>query len=382
MNIATFFVILCLCSASIALAQETEFNECEKASESKFKLLAIPFYDPSFETGVSVIPMYSFYVNEEQQSPSTVSATFTYTQSGSYNIRGNTDILLEKFRLVSDFGFNYSDIDVQFFDRARHKAETVQEEVNFFGDAYYALSDTLFVGVGVSYQSEKYSGKTQRDTLQLIAANRCLSYCTDIGASVSLLKDTREHYYYPHSGYMLSMTYETHAEWLGNDEDETYSLLDTDARYYYSINDDKNHVIAARWLNRYLLDSDNAPSSALSLYGRQGRDVQRGFIVGDTMPAANITSVELEYRHQITGTCNKHLDKMTIVALTGAGKSYGRLANPRQKESNFQEADTLSMVGLGLRYRVLDKERINVRMDVTYNNSQEWLVYFGLGETI
>lgn len=376
------FVLTGLFMSTMAIAQEHIQQQTEELSTSKFKLLAIPFYDPSIYSGVSVIPMYSFYANEDQTSPSTLSTTLTYTQSGSYSIRGNTDILLEKLRLVTDFGFNYSDLDVQFFEKARYKASTVQEEFNFFGDLYYALSEVLFIGVGLSYQSERYSGKTQRDRLQLIAAKRCLEYCSDIGSSVSVLMDTRDHYYYPHSGYMLSLTYETHPEWIGNNADDTYSLVDSDFRYYLSLNEDETSILATRWLNRYLLDADNAPASALSLFGRQGRDIQRGFIVGDTMPSANISSLEVEYRHKVVGSGNEYLDKLTLVSMVGVGKSYGRLANPLQQESTFHDADTLSMVGLGLRYRVLPKERINVRMDVTYNNSREWLVYFGLGETI
>ncbi|NOH78726.1 BamA/TamA family outer membrane protein [Vibrio sp. RE86] len=381
MSLVRFAPLICTAVPLSIMASEDQRKDIEQPIDSEFKLIAIPFYDPSIHTGVSVIPMYSFYTYDGQTSPSTISATLIYTQSDSYSLRGNTDLLLEKFRLVTDFGFNYSDLDVKFFDKARHKASAIQEEINFFGDLYYSFTDTFFMGIGVSYQTEKYSGKTYRDRVQLLAANRCLSYCSDIGASISLLIDTREHYYYPHGGYMFSITYEGHQEWMGNDSDATYSLLDSDLRYYHSINDKNNQFLAARWLNRYLLDSEHAPSSALSLYGRQGRDLQRGFIVGNTMPTANITSLEVEYRYSIEESGYEHIDRLTLVTLTGVGKAYGRLANPLQKEQNFSDADTLAMVGAGLRYRVLDDERINIRMDVTYNNSDEWLVYFGLGES-
>ncbi|WP_394245310.1 BamA/TamA family outer membrane protein [Vibrio astriarenae] len=382
MVVFTSVLLSAVLFSTMVFSQENETTEVTSSKESKFTVFPIPFYDPSIKSGVSLVPMYSFYASDQQDSPSTISATFTYTQTGSYNIRGNTDILLDKFRFVSDFGFNYSDLDVQFFKKARHKAQTIQEEFNFFGEMYYGLTDSVFLGVGLSYQTERYSGKTKRDHLQLIAARRCLSYCSDTGASVSLLIDKRDHYYYPHSGYMLSLTYDGHPEWLGNDANATYSVAESDFRYFHSLNDAQTKSIATRWLNRYLLDSENAPSSALSLFGRQGRDVQRGFIVGDYIPSANITSLEFEYRHEIEGSGSELLDKMTVVGLAGAGKYYGRLANPLQEEDTIRDADTLSMVGFGLRYAILPKERINIRMDVTYNNSEQWLVYFGFGENI
>jgi len=368
--------------SSLLLSDYAHSEEKQATGDTKvshFKTIAIPFYDPSVGAGASLVPIYSFYSNEQESNPSTLSATLTYTESQSYSLRGNTDILLDKFRVVTDFGYNYSNIDVQLLEQIQ-SVTTTQHEINFFGDVYYSLTQDLYVGLGINFTANRYLGESTRDRFLLRIAGFSEEYQSDIGLKLSLLLDKREHYYYPYSGYMFEVTYEDHAKWLGNDDDKTYSLMTTDYRHYRSLVDENNHILATRWLNRYLFDADNAPSSALSTYGRQGRDVQRGFIVGDYVPAANLTSLEMEYRYTPLNTGYERLDRLTYVALGGIGKSFGRQALGPEK--SFSESETLSMVGVGLRYRVMRQERINVRMDITYNNDGDWLAYFSLGENI
>ncbi|RTZ17930.1 hypothetical protein EJ063_03840 [Vibrio aquaticus] len=366
-------------SALLLTSYAHAVDSVEKQNDSHFKTIAIPFYDPSVGVGASLVPIYTFYSGEQETDPSTMSAMLTYTESKSYNIRGTTNILLDKFRIVTDFGYNHSNIDVRLLEQIDN-VSTTQHEINFFGDVYYSLTDEIFVGLGLNFSASRYIGDSARDRILLWVAGFEEEYQPDTGLTLSLLLDHREHYYYPYSGYMFEATYEDHASWLGNDDDKTYSLITTDYRHYRSLSDENNHILATRWLNRYLFDADNAPSSALSTYGRQGRDVQRGFIVGDYTPAANLTSLEMEYRYTPLNTGNEKLDRITYVALGGIGKSFGRQALGPEK--SFSDSDTLSMVGVGLRYRVMRQERINVRMDVTYNNDGDWLAYFSLGENI
>ncbi len=56
--------------------------------------------------------------------------------------------------------------------------------------------------------------------------------------------------------------------------------------------------------------------------------------------------------------------------------------NPKDPYHSFDDDDLLTMVGLGLRYRLMRQERINVRMDFTPAAEDEVLAYFSLGENI
>ncbi len=42
----------------------------------------------------------------------------------------------------------------------------------------------------------------------------------------------------------------------------------------------------------------------------------------------------------------------------------------------------LGVVGIGYRYTVLPYERLNIKVDVTYNSDGETIAYFGFGESI
>ncbi|WP_394247392.1 hypothetical protein [Vibrio profundi] len=307
------------------------------------------------------MPIYSFYADENSETSSTLSATLTYTRNESYYLKGNTDLLLnnDSIRLVSEFGYSYTKFELL------NTIDTIQED--------------MYLGLGLNYSSNRYTAETRLDRALLRILGFNGEFESDTGGKISFLWDAREHYYYPYHGFLFELSYEDHGAWLGNDKEDTYSSLFSDYRIFYSLSQDDNHILASKWVERYLLDADNAPSSAYTTYGRQGRDVQRGFVVGDYV-ASHMTNLELEYRYSIQHTSSQVLNNLSIVSLAGVGKVFGnQVIGP---DKSFSESDTLSMIEVGLRYRLMRQERINVRMDITYNNENEVLAYFSLGENI
>lgn len=64
-------------------AFEVDTRESQEPElDDQFRVIAIPFYDPSVDTGISVVPIYNFYADGESKNASTLSATLTYTQNG------------------------------------------------------------------------------------------------------------------------------------------------------------------------------------------------------------------------------------------------------------------------------------------------------------
>lgn len=367
-----FFVLTSFESVAFDVEAKTQ---SENNKQAQWKVIAIPFYDPSVDAGLSVVPIYSFYADESSETSSTLSATLTYTRNESYYVKGNTDLLLnnDSIRLVSEFGYTYTKFELL------NNIDTIQEDIAFDGEAYFKIHEDMYVGLGLNYSSNRYTAETRRDRalLRILGFNH--EFESDTGGKISFLWDAREHYYYPYHGFLFELSYEDHGAWLGNDKEDTYSSLFSDYRIFYSLSQDDNHILASKWVGRYLLDADNAPSSAYTTYGRQGRDVQRGFVVGDYV-ASHMTNLELEYRYSIQHTSSQVLNNLSIVSLAGVGKVFGnQVIGP---DKSFSDSDTLSMIGVGLRYRLMRQERINVRMDITYNNENEVLAYFSLGENI
>ncbi len=362
---------------SLASEEPSQGNHraVDNLADDSFKVVAIPFYDPSVSAGISVVPIYAFYTDNQAVSASTISATLTYTENESYYLTGNTDLLLknDKLRFVSEFGFRHTNFD--FVDTI----PVTEETISFDGDLYYQFFKDIYLGAGINYAATRYEGTRGEGKALLRALGFSPDFESDMGMRFSLLWDTREHYYLPKSGFAWQFSYEDHGTWLGNDKNATYASVYSDFRHFYSLDSASNHIIASKWVGRYLMDADQAPTSAFTTYGRQGRETQRGFEVGDYI-ASHMVNVELEYRYKLHDFDSAWLNKTSLVGLAGVGKVFGeQIYGPEQ---DFKDSTRLGMIGAGLRYSILPKQRINIRMDITYNSDDEVLAYFSLGESI
>jgi outer membrane protein assembly factor BamA len=398
---STVVSALTLSVSSLAFSADTDVDdptiEVTSASEreDKFRFVVMPFYDPSTDAGITVMPIWAFYPDESSSEASSISLSLIYTQNDSYIGKINTDFILmnDVLQASTEIKFSHTNMTFDVLDTGAFQIEAnaAHEELSIDGDVFYKLHKNFFVGLGSNIKSTRYIGKDNADSIILAAVDLPAEFQTDVGIRASIKWDSRDHYYYPHNGVMWKLVYEEHAEWMGNDPDNTYSSLYGDYRHYYSLDDNEQHVLATKWVGRYLLDAENAPTSAYTTYGRQGREIQRGFVVGD-YTASHLANVEFEYRYAFKNTGYQWLDKSILVAIAGAGKVFGeQLVQVDGCQQNwcekyqkvpFKEADTLSAVGVGYRYTILPKERINLKMDVTYNSDQEWIAYFGIGESI
>jgi len=356
-----------------AAAQE---NSVAVDRTSKFKPIILPFYDPSIKTGIIAVPLFAFYPDDNDviSDASTIAIPLIYTSNDSYIAKVSGDIILfeDNFRVSFETGITSTNIPLSGVD-------TNKETIDFDSDVMFKVAEDFFVGVGGKYVSTRYTADNAAEQSKLEQAGFTSDYQDDSGYRISMQWDTREHFYYPHSGFLWDLQYENHTEWLGNDADNTYSSLFTDFRHFKSLDNNPNRIIATKFVGRYLIDAENAPSSAFTTYGRQGKEVQRGYAVGDYI-ASNMANLEVEYRHKLSETGNQYLDKSSLVIIGGAGKSFGeQLAGNTQ---DFNDSEWLGVVGIGYRYNILPYERLNIKVDVTYNSDGETIAYFGFGENI
>ncbi|WOT04126.1 hypothetical protein [Shewanella youngdeokensis] len=343
---------------------------------NKYRTIALPFYDPTIKAGVSVIPIYAFYPDDNDlvSDASTIALPLIYTNNDSYVAKVSGDLILfeDTFRASFETGFTSTNMQLSGIDSNR-------EMKDFTADFMFKVMEDFYLGVGAIFTSTRYTADNPEEQDGLTDVGYESDYQNDTGYRLLMQWDTREHFYYPHNGFSWILRYEDHTEWLGNDDDSTYSSIFTDYRYFYSINDNPNHIIATKVVGRYLIDADNAPSAAFTTYGRQGREVQRGFAVGDYI-ASNMVNLEVEYRHKFTDTGNEYFDKSAVVLIGSAGKSYGEQLTGNTED--FRDSDWLSAIGVGYRYSILPFERLNIKVDVIFNSDSETIAYFGFGESI
>ncbi len=361
-------------------ADETQItnNSSEVAVDrtNKFQPIILPFYDPSIKAGISAIPLFAFYPDDNDlvSDASTIAVPLIYTTNGSYVAKVAGDIILneDNFRLSFETGLSSTNLTFNGTDGNK-------EQIDFDADFMFKVAENMFVGVGGVYKTSRYTAEQSSEQVNLENMGFSTDYESDAGYRLSFQWDTREHFYYPHSGFVWEFNYEDHAQWLGNDEDSTYQALFSDYRHFFSINDDSNNIIATKLVGRYLIDAENAPSSAYTTYGRQGKEVQRGYAQGDYI-AANMVNLEVEYRHKFSDANNEFINNSAVVLIGGAGKSFGQKLEGF--EEGFRDSDWLGVVGIGYRYTVLPYERLNIKVDVTYNSDGETIAYFGFGESI
>ncbi len=343
---------------------------------NKFQPIFLPFYDPSIKAGITAIPLFAFYPDDNDlvSDASTIAVPLIYTTNGSYVAKVAGDIILneDNFRLSFETGFTSTNLTFNGTDGNK-------EQIDFDADLMFKVADDMFVGVGGIYKTSRYTADQSSQQVNLEGMGFSTDYQSDTGYRLSFQWDTREQFYYPHSGFVWEFNYEDHAEWLGNDGDNTYQALFSDYRHFFSINNDSNNIIATKLVGRYLMDAENAPSSAYTTYGRQGKEIQRGYAQGDYI-ASNMVNLEVEYRHKFSDANNEFINKSAVVLIGGAGKSFGQQLDGSRQE--FSNSDWLGVVGVGYRYTVLPYERLNIKVDVTYNSDGETIAYFGFGESI
>ncbi len=373
-----FAASLLVCSASfgVTAADSDDVLSLDADRTNKFQPIVLPFYDPSIKSGISAIPLFAFYPDDDDlvSDASTIAVPLIYTSNDSYVAKVAGDIILfeDNFRLSFETGFTSTNLNF-------NGTEGNKEQIDFDADFMFKVAEDMFVGVGGIYESSRYTAKHHLEQPSLEGMGFSADYASDVGYRLSFQWDTREQFYYPHSGYMWQLNFEDHAEWLGNDEDNTYQSLFSDYRYFYSLDEQSHHIIGTKLVGRYLFDADKAPSSAFTTYGRQGKEVQRGYAQGDYI-ASNMLNLEVEYRHQFSDSKYDFVNNSAVVAIGGIGKSFGEKLEGY--EEGFRDSDWLGVVGFGYRYTILPYERLNIKVDVTYNSDGDTIAYFGFGESI
>jgi len=345
---------------------------------NKFTPVVMPFYDPTTDAGVMAMPLFAFYPDDNDlvSDASTVGLPLFYTSNGSFIVKAFAEIILfeDQVRIVGETGFTSTNLEL-----LDNGVETNKEAWDFTTDVYYKIFDNFYLGLGAAWTNSRFTADDASEQTQLNDVGYDEDYQSDLGLRISMQWDTREHYYYPHSGFVWDLRYESHAEWMGNDADNEYSSIFSDYRHFYTVNNDTNHIVATKMVARYLLNAEDAPTGAFSTYGRQGKEIQRGFVVGDYV-ASNMFNYETEYRYSLSNTGNAILDKSNLIAIAGVGKSFGEQLDG--SEIDFSDSDWLTMVGVGYQYDLMPYERIKARVDVTYNSDGDVIAYFGIGQSI
>ncbi len=321
--------------------------------DGKVKFMPIPYvnYDRSMGFTAGAIPMLMFNpVEKDTLSPSSlVGAVGTYSTNKSWFLLG--------------FGIFYFDQD--------NWRITTAGGVGVLNSQFYL--DVPMVGGWIPYQSAAnfamlkvdrrlyetlYGGVSYifTDVLTTADGTQLSESLTMHGMGLSLSYDKRSNPYYPRSGYLTNIKYNTFPGFFGNDS--VSHKIQFDHNHYFSVRKHKD-VVAARFYAGLGLGELGFTQQFIV----KNKDI-RGYAMGE-FRGDHLLALQGEYRW------NFHR-RWGAVGFVG-------LATVLEAINDADSGKLLPGGGAGIRFRVFPETNFSVGLDVAAG-VDDWGIYFQIGE--
>jgi outer membrane protein assembly factor BamA len=329
----------------------------QKKKERPWVLAPIVVNNPAFGFGLGLTGMYFFQLDESDtvSPPSRLFGTMMYSDTDSYFMALVPTFHLKEDQHRVEVKAAYGKVNNEFDDFV---GGTARFATTFYGinPSYrYLIGRDTYVGGQFDWRDIGYSAKDQssQDYLDRLEAEDTVVS----GVGLLLTRDTRDNQLYPFFGSYTEASYLTYLDALGSDEE--YDVLDLQFNNYQQYR--PGHIIAWRLSGRFT--SEDTPYSGQSTLGR-GSDL-RGYTGGERV-AENLIAAQAEYRWRVWR-------KWGVVGFIG----YSALYDGDIKDI---ESDNLyGSYGLGIRYALLEEQRVNLRLDVAKGDGDD-AIYISIRE--
>lgn len=178
----------------------------------------------------------------------------------------------------------------------------------------------------------------------------CIGYLLDY--------DKREHQMTPYGGYNITFKNDFYRTWMNSGDD--FQVFDFTYNHYFKIKNEKN-ILATRV--KAIMATGDVPFQGQTVVGA-GDDI-RGYSNGKYRND-QLYAVQAEYRWRF-------YKKFGMVGFAGVASSV-------ENFGDVFSSELLPGVGVGLRYLMIKKERINVGIDVA-KGKDDWSLTFRIGES-
>ncbi len=344
-----FFLFL----SSFFLSGQNSSSQSEDtitAPKKDFGISGMPLlsFNRSRGMGFGAMGMAFFKIgNKENTPPSRVSIMGEYSTEKNWFTGAFSQLFLFEDFLRLSFGGGYMDSHFQTYENISGFGDMEIPYINkgyfFFGSPLFKIHDKIYVGPGVSIS---------RSDVSFTFPNDSTGFERDYSNSLALsvLYDTKDNQYTPSHGITGMLRYSNSPYWFKNDN--AYSKIYFYTNYYYPI--DKTKTLASRVsVNIGLGD---VPFSAQSYVG--GKDI-RGYTKGE-FRGNQTYAAQSEFRWNF-------YRRWGMVGFLGLAMT----ADPTSQ--------VLPGAGVGIRYKVLPKYKINAGIDGALGKD-DWGIYFRMTE--
>ncbi len=335
-------------------------SQSDSLKNNRNSLVALPYayYTPETKIAFGVGGIYSFRPSggSPEDRPSNVRIALTCTQLKQTILGFLPEIYLknESYYLNGYYGyFKYPD---KFWGIGNDTPDSAEEayEPNYF-KSYTNIQKRIKPGlyVGISYHYEYISLKeADKSGVLLHGMVPGSEGGSASGIGFIINNDTRNHIYYPSSGFYNQIYTIFFGKALASDY--KFSLVSLDIRKYMAVFD--SHVLAFQTYNTFIIGTP--PLQMLALLG--GSYWMRGYYFG-RFRDKNMITFQTEYRFPLFW-------RFGAVGFAGFGDVAGKI-------DEFQLNEFKYSFGFGFRFMFDSQERINARLDIGFGKEGNTGIY-------
>ena len=349
-NLIIFVTAVILCSSTpfSILTDELDEGNVEKEGKESWGIIPVPFIIYTPETGWAGGGAAMFYYNPDpddpEQRPSTISGSGSYTEKEQISLGIGTQSYFAKDDYSLNAGFSYNKFPSTFFGIGPNTTLEGGErytQVGFTISGSFSWEVYKHWHLGPNYRYSRYTME-KREVNGLLARGDIPGSdgATVSGGGLQVSWDERDHGFYPLKGHLLDLEGSVYRKEIGSSEN--FSQMTLNYKHFFGIY--QEHVFGLQYLAN--ISGGEVPFQLLPSLG--GGNIMRGYISGLYVDK-NHTALQGEYRFPIFW-------RFGGVLFGGVGQ-----VAPSLGEFSFKGLKTSA--GGGLRFRLDEKQKLNVRLD-------------------
>lgn len=313
------------------------------AKKEQFTVVPIPLSDPTLGSGLVAAGLYfhAQTAEEAKVQPATLTAAFALATDNGSRVAGVAHASYwdaDRWRFSGIAGYGHLNLD--FFGAGSLTAPQ-EASARWTVDAtivhpklYRQFDDHWYAGAQMRYVDARQTFGTATGIAVPLAEN-----ITSVGAGLMIERDTRDNQFNAYSGSLFQFDALFNRTGLGSDGD--YNAVTVRWRTYFSLSSTLVLAVDTRGCSR----TGEVPLFDACFLQLRGFPLTR--YIGNAMAIA-----QAEFRWRVAGPVG-------LVAFAGMGTVASRPG-----ELRFDPASAAIGYGVGVRYMLLDSQRINLSVDL------------------
>jgi outer membrane protein assembly factor BamA len=323
--------------------------------EQKFIAAPVISYSPetnlAFGTGAKYL--FKFNGSGDETRVSNMPVTVQYTLNNQFFLYSGFEIFTNQEAWVIEGNLLFQNYPRLYYGIGSDTPESAEEQYDYYQFLFEPIflkqmfARYLFIGGGVRYN---HIFNAEFEEGGLIDLNRPDGFdgSTSAGAEVAALYDSRDNILNASEGWYLEFTHGKYFEALGGTND--FNLTRLDLRHFMKLSDKNNDILAFQFVGRTV--RGDQPFSEFSFLGSS--EIMRGYREGRFVDR-DLLATQVEYRKQFKNS------RWGAVAFVGTGDVYRNL-------DQFQFGSLKPNYGAGIRFKIDEKEDLNIRFDAGFGN--------------